>query len=433
MQLLVIVIESTVRYINRAGKPQNDWYVDRAAAQSDCVPRINTPPYEQLPREHLVRTAPVPRNVRLRGAATCQWGSYGSNRCACKPKRPYPVLAPMERALSYNNRSPLEAVSVPTIQKLLFIDTNIWLDFYRAQSDAGLKLLNHVEAIKSKIIVTFQLELEFKANRQKVLMGSMSELKAPSGIGLPKIIADAQKTKMLAKDIKDAQRRVVGLKKDLVRVISKPTIYDPVYKVCQRIFRRPGDPLVLGRDNGLKRQIRQKALRRFLHGCPPRKSQDVSIGDAINWEWMLRCAIDQKAELVIVTRDTDYGAIIEGESYINDHLKQEFHERVNKQRKLVLTSRLTEALKHFKIRVTPREVQAEADVMRACEDDGDSARSSETLFSSLTASFERGANKALRSKSTSRKRATEPGPSLSQSSGPGTLGDVVVPEEEVIH
>jgi hypothetical protein len=33
------------------------------------------------------------------------------------------------------------------VQKPLFIDTNIWLDFYLAQSGAGLKLLNHVEAI----------------------------------------------------------------------------------------------------------------------------------------------------------------------------------------------------------------------------------------------------------------------------------------------
>jgi len=32
---------------------------------------------------------------------------------------------------------------MPT-EKLLFIDTNVWLDFYRAQNDAGLKLLNHV-------------------------------------------------------------------------------------------------------------------------------------------------------------------------------------------------------------------------------------------------------------------------------------------------
>jgi hypothetical protein len=32
------------------------------------------------------------------------------------------------------------------IQKLLFVDTNIWLDFYRHRNEAGLKLLEHLES-----------------------------------------------------------------------------------------------------------------------------------------------------------------------------------------------------------------------------------------------------------------------------------------------
>lgn len=32
------------------------------------------------------------------------------------------------------------------LQKLLFIDTNIWLDFYRARNETGLALLSHVSA-----------------------------------------------------------------------------------------------------------------------------------------------------------------------------------------------------------------------------------------------------------------------------------------------
>jgi hypothetical protein len=37
---------------------------------------------------------------------------------------------------------------MPT-EKLLFIDTNIWLDFYRARKDAGLRLLKSVEALSA--------------------------------------------------------------------------------------------------------------------------------------------------------------------------------------------------------------------------------------------------------------------------------------------
>ena len=65
------------------------------------------------------------------------------------------------------------------IKKLLFIHTNIWLDFYRARSEAGLTLLKHAEEISSEITVTYQLEGEFKRNRQKVILEAMRELKAP--------------------------------------------------------------------------------------------------------------------------------------------------------------------------------------------------------------------------------------------------------------
>ncbi len=53
------------------------------------------------------------------------------------------------------------------------------------------------------------------------------------------------------------------------------------------------------------------------------------------------------AELVIVSRDSDYGATFDNKAYINDHLRQEFSERVSKKRSLLLYSRLSEALKHF--------------------------------------------------------------------------------------
>jgi hypothetical protein len=77
-----------------------------------------------------------------------------------------------------------------TIEKLLFIDANIWLDFYRANKDAGLKLLKRVEEVKDHLIVTYLLEVEFKRNRQTVLKDSWGKLKAPEQFGVPNIVAD---------------------------------------------------------------------------------------------------------------------------------------------------------------------------------------------------------------------------------------------------
>jgi hypothetical protein len=83
---------------------------------------------------------------------------------------------------------------------------------------------------------------------------------------------------------------------------------------------------------------------------------------------MIRCANEQNAELVIVTRDSDYGATFEGRSYINDHLKQEFAERVSKKRKLLLYAKLSDALKHFEVPVTPQEEAAEAELLKLLGD-----------------------------------------------------------------
>jgi len=135
-------------------------------------------------------------------------------------------------------------------------------------------------------------------------------------------------------------------------------VHDPVYKVTQRIFHK-SDDLVLTREDSIRRLIRRRAFRRFIHGCPPRKRNDTSIGDAMNWEWMIECAIRRKAELVIVTRDSDYGVVFDGTGYINDHLIQEFGERVRRKRKILLYAKLSEALRHFKVPVTTQEAEEE--------------------------------------------------------------------------
>jgi hypothetical protein len=50
---------------------------------------------------------------------------------------------------------------------LLFIDTNKFLDFYRASDEAGLTLLRRIEPLSDTLIFTGQVEMEFLQNRQK--------------------------------------------------------------------------------------------------------------------------------------------------------------------------------------------------------------------------------------------------------------------------
>src|SRR3546814_18188202 len=101
---------------------------------------------------------------------------------------------------------------------------------------------------------------------------------------------------------------------------------------------------------------------------------------------MIHCAKERNAELVIVSRDSDYGATFDNKAYINDHLRQEFSERVSKKRSLLLYSRLAEALKHFSVRVTPAEEKAEAEIVSTAKvvySSPSSAASESSEFNSL--------------------------------------------------
>lgn len=55
--------------------------------------------------------------------------------------------------------------------------------------------------------------------------------------------------------------------------------------------------------------------------------------------------------------------VFENTSYVNDHLKQEFSERVSQKRKVILCSKLSEALKHFAVQVTKKEEEAELELV----------------------------------------------------------------------
>ena len=246
------------------------------------------------------------------------------------------------------------------IKKLLFVDTNIWLDFYRpAKSDAILKLLQHLESVRDHIIATHQLEMEFKKNRQGVILEGIKSLVPPAPIATQGVLSDAKAKRAIEKNVKAIATRVTGLKKRMMRLLADPVHHDPVYQACQRILCR-NDDLVLGLEDKERLAIRRKAIRRFYLGCPPRKSSDTSIGDAYNWEWMVACAIKHKAELVILTRDSDYGREVDSTFYLNDHLRQEFSERVSKKRRVYLCKSIAVALRHFGVKVTKEEEAEEA-------------------------------------------------------------------------
>jgi hypothetical protein len=242
---------------------------------------------------------------------------------------------------------------------LIFIDTNILLDFYRIQGrENSLSILKLVDHNHNKIITGRQVEMEYKKNRQKQILKTLDDFKAPnwSNTNPPAFLRAKQAVKGIKKRKVEITRDFKALKKTADAILKNPARNDLVYKTCQRLFKSSSE-LNLKRTNPIRFEIQSLARERFDLGYPPRKDEDTSIGDAINWEWIVQCAKANDANIILATRDSDYGVI--DKELVNDWLAQEFRERVGGGRTLSMTSRLTKAFERSGVRVTKKEKNAE--------------------------------------------------------------------------
>lgn len=174
-------------------------------------------------------------------------------------------------------------------------------------------------------------------------------------------MSDVQAMRQIDKKKKEIATQKTKVDKKIKSILSDPTNHDPVYQCLQRIFKHDS-PYNLTRTKKERITIRRLAWKRFILGYPPRKQADTSIGDAINWEWIVDCSVRSGKHVVLVTRDTDFGAIYDGVSHLNDWLKQEFSERVSRKRRIVLTDKLSVGLKIVHAAVT-KEMEDEEKIL----------------------------------------------------------------------
>lgn len=114
---------------------------------------------------------------------------------------------------------------------LVFIDTNIYLDFYRYGNDVSLSLLDYVDNNHDRIITTAEVEMEYKKNRQKVILGALSSIK-PENFGrqnIPSFLKESQHKQTYTR----MQTQLDDLAKKLVKrtekLLESPGLNDPVY------------------------------------------------------------------------------------------------------------------------------------------------------------------------------------------------------------
>jgi len=281
---------------------------------------------------------------------------------------------------------------------LVFIDTNVMLDFYRTRGREGsVSLLRQIDTHRRRIITTEQVEMEYKKHRLHVIRESIKGHGSLQGgeLAVPAFLKAAQPARMISKSKERIRIQSARLKTRLTNVLVDPTHKDPVYQVLQRLFRDEGE-FHLSRQKKIRHQIRRRAFRRFIMGYPPRKANETSMGDAINWEWVVHCAVESGEDVVIVSRDGDYGDF-EEDGILNDWLRHEFKERVGRRRNVTLTPLLAKAYKIAGIAVSKREqdeekalVRKRNEVMRSISEVLDRLSPEETMVLRLRSGFEEG-------------------------------------------
>jgi hypothetical protein len=223
--------------------------------------------------------------------------------------------------------------------------------------------LQKIDDNHDRIITTCQVEMEFKKNRQNVMKESIEKFKSPNyeSLKLPAFIGE-QKVAKIDKAKKDLNLAVNKTKKVMSKWLDKPETHDTIYQSLQRLFQS-NSSYRLDRDHSQRRLIKHKARTRFALGYPPKKKDDLTIGDSLNWEWIIECSATSGQDIILVTRDSDYFARIGNNIVLNTWLNQEFKDRVSQQRKIHVFERLSAAFKFAKIDVSAQEEKSEAIVI----------------------------------------------------------------------
>ena len=232
---------------------------------------------------------------------------------------------------------------------LMFVDANIFLDYYRTITNPTLSLLGKLDTAKDKLIISCQTEMEFKKNRRSVINMSLDNLPSFGKSQIPVFLRDTRAVKSLKKREREARAYLKQLKDRAKDIQQQPKQKDPVYKAFQRLVKVKSPWNLQYGDEDTRNQIAALAERRFQAGYPPRKARDTSNGDAFHWEWIVSCALraPSATNVIIVSRDGDFD---------NLWLIEEFERRVGSQSRLILTELLAEGLKLLNVEVTSKEI-----------------------------------------------------------------------------
>lgn len=218
----------------------------------------------------------------------------------------------------------------------VFIDANIYLDFYRSTNDA-IKVFDELINNASSLILTDQIIDEFYRNREVVLRLIKSKFKTDTQI--EHFSSSFLQNLKEFGELNDIKNLYNSKRKEIEKNIND-TIDDPTKDIVVQHFEKliGTDGIVILKTSD---DIIKNAQIRKLVGNPP-VSDKYSIGDEINWELLLT---GSKDDIVMVGRDSTFKDNI-------NFLKLDYHRNTGRTITL-LTDKITSAIEQIGKQITP--------------------------------------------------------------------------------
>ncbi|MDR2223800.1 MAG: PIN domain-containing protein [Flavobacteriaceae bacterium] len=221
----------------------------------------------------------------------------------------------------------------------LFIDTNIYLNFFHFSKDdiTELEKLKYLlDDEKITIHLPQQTEDEFYRNREKIINNSINSLKEYKS---PKTYPEISKNYTEFENLKTI---VKEFEKTRQLIISKIINDTKENKLSADLLIR--DIFNKSKKHKTTDILIQESKNRYDLGNPPGKGK--SYGDALNWCTLLS-EIKDEEDLYIISDDSDFNSILENTD-LNPFLKEEWNK--TKKAKAIYYNSLSKFLSvHFSI------------------------------------------------------------------------------------
>jgi hypothetical protein len=185
----------------------------------------------------------------------------------------------------------------------LFLDTNIYLSFYKFSGDDLEELRKLIVAVRegpTNLVLTQQIVEEFDRNREGAIAESLSSLeKADIPKGFPRLFTSYPEFAEMQDALTNYESNRAALlsqgRSDAdARTLHADRLIDELFGVVTKIDREP--------------ETVARAQSRVAVGNPPGKGG--SLGDAINWETLLSSVPDGE-ELLLVSADSDFASSLD--------------------------------------------------------------------------------------------------------------------------